>query len=46
MYKAHARKLNSRPDDGLAVKQSENKLQQLGFVDFLDNLSEDEKALH
>ena len=33
IYTGQARKLNSRPADTLAVIQSENKLQQLEFVD-------------
>ena len=45
IYKGQARKLNGRPADKLAVVQSENKLQQLGFVDYLDNVSEENKAL-
>ena len=45
IYKAQARKLDLRPDDKAAVIDSEKKLQDLGFVDFYDNLTNDEKAL-
>ena len=34
--------MSSRLEDNIAVQQSENKLQQLQFVDYLDNLSDDE----
>ena len=37
--------MNGRLADKLAVVKSENKLQQLGFVYNLDNVSEENKAL-
>ena len=45
VYKLQTKKLSSRLEDKLAVQQSEYKLQQLKFVDYLDNVSEDEKKL-
>ena len=43
IYKSQVRKVENRPNDKLAVIQSENKLQKLGFVDFVDNLSKNEQ---
>ena len=43
IYKGQVRKLENRPPDKLAVIQSENKLQKLGFVNYLDNLSKGKK---
>ena len=45
MYKGQVMQLAQKPEDKLAVIHSENKSQKLGFVDFIDNLNESEKAL-
>ena len=45
VYKGQVKQLAQKPEDKLAVIQSENKLQRIGFVDFVDNLNETEKAL-
>ena len=45
IYNGQIRKLEKRPDDKKAVIESENKLQQLGFVEYFDNLTDDDKAL-
>ena len=45
IYKGQVRKLENRPTGKLAVIQSENKLQKLGFVDYSENLSKGEKEL-
>ena len=36
--------LDQRPADKLAVIESENKLQRLGFVDYVENLTDKEKS--
>ena len=33
-----------KPEEKAAVIQSENKLQELGYVEFFDNLTNDEKS--
>ena len=45
VYEGQVRKLDSMPQDKLAVIQSEAKLQDLGFVDFVDNLPQEDKEL-
>ena len=45
VYWGQTRMLSTRPDDRLAVIESERKLQELGFVDYVDNLNDEEKAL-
>ena len=45
IYKGQVKQLATRPEDILAVITSENKLQQLGHVDFYENLGDAEKAL-
>ena len=44
IYKSQVRKLDKKPDEKLAVIESENRLQKLGYVDFLENLGDKEKA--
>ena len=45
VYKGQVRKLNAQPDDMLSVLESERKMQDLGFVDYLSNLSSDEQDM-
>ena len=45
VYRGQTRSLSSRPVDRAAVIESEGKLQALGFVDYVENLSELEKGL-
>ena len=45
VYKRETKKLAQRPNDKLAVIKSENKLQKLGFVDYVDDLTEEQKGL-
>ena len=45
VYKGQIKELAQKPEDKLAVIQSETKLQKFEFVDFVDNLNETEKAL-
>ena len=39
VYESQVRSLNKKPEDKKAAILSESKLQELGFVDFLDNLA-------
>jgi hypothetical protein len=43
VYKSQVRNLNKSPEDKTSVIESEKKLQDLGFVDFLDNLCEEDQ---
>ena len=45
VFKRETKKLADRPEDKRAVIESENKLQKLGFVDYVENLTEEEKGL-
>ena len=45
VYRGQTRKLNLKPDDKRAVIESEQKLQKLGFVDYVSNLKDDDKAM-
>ena len=45
VYRGQVKRLNLNPDDKLSVLESEKKLQELGFVDYVDNLCEEEKML-
>ena len=45
VFRGQVKKLNSSPEDKIAVVESESKLQALGFVDYVDNLNDDDKAL-
>ena len=42
VYQAQVRKLEKNPEDKIQVLNSEKKLQELGFVDFVNNLSKEE----
>ena len=42
VYRGQARKFNLKPDDKHAVIESEQKLQKLGFVDYVSNLKDDD----
>ena len=42
-YRSQVRKLNKHPEDKLAVIKSEAKLQELGYVDYLKNLTPDQQ---
>ena len=44
IYKGQAKKLTSKPEDRLAVIESENRMQKLGFMDYLENLTEEQQA--
>ena len=37
--------MNANPEDKAAVIKSQQKLQDLGFVDFVSNLSQEDKSL-
>ena len=39
VYQAQVRKLEKNPEDKIQVINSKKKLQELGFVDFVNNLS-------
>ena len=43
VYDGQTKKLSKRQDDKMQVIDSERKLQDLGYVDFLDNLSEERR---
>ena len=45
MYRAQVRKLEKNPEDKIQVLNSEKKLQELGFVDFVNNLSKEERIM-
>ncbi len=45
VYWSQVRKLDKSEDDKGQVIESEDKLQRLGFVDYFDNLSDEEKRL-
>ena len=45
VYKGQVRKLNAQPEDMLSVIESEAKLQELGFVDYLSNLGSEEQEM-
>ena len=45
VFKAQVRNLSTREEDRVAVVESEQKLQDLGFVDWVSNLSDEQKAL-
>ena len=45
VYKAQVRNLSGREGDRVAVVESEQKLQDLGFVDWVANLTDEQKAL-
>ena len=44
-FKAEVRKLKKNPEDKIQVLNSEKKLQELGFVDFVNNLSKEERIM-
>ena len=44
VFRAQLKKLNSESNDKIAVLDSEKKLQDLGFVDYFSNLTEEQKA--
>ena len=44
VYKGQAKKLSLKPEDRLAVVESENKMQKLGFVDYVENLNQEQLA--
>ena len=41
IYESQVKALNKRPDDKKAAILSESKLQDLGFVDYLENLPDE-----
>ena len=43
IYHSQVRKLEKNPIDRQSVIESESKLQQLGYVDFVENLTDDEQ---
>ena len=45
VFRQQVRKLNANPEDKAAVIKSQQKLQDLGFVDFVSNLSQEDKSL-
>ena len=45
VYKAQIKKLEKAPEDKLAIIDSENKLQKLGFVDYISDLDQEDKKL-
>ena len=45
IYQQQTRKLNNNPEDKKDVIQSEAKLQSLGFVDYLHNLSPEQLTM-
>ena len=45
IYRAQVKKLSKSDDDKQQVIESESKLQTLGFVEYLDDLPEDEREL-
>ena len=45
VYRGQTRKLNLIPEDKRAVIESERKLRKLGFVDYVSNLKDDDKAM-
>ena len=45
MYQAQVRKLEKNPKDKIQVLNSEKKLKELGFVDFVNNLSKAERIM-
>ena len=44
VYKAQVKKLSKNPNDRNDVIKSENKLQKLGYVDYMDDLSVEQKS--
>ena len=45
VYQSQVKKLQLKPDERKAVIESEQKLQDLGFVDYFDNLTAAEKVM-
>ena len=45
VFRQQVRKLNANPEDKDAVIKSQQKLQDLGFVEFVSNLSQEDKSL-
>ena len=45
VFRQQVRKLNTNPEDKAAVIKSQQELQELGFVDFVSNLSQEDKSL-
>ena len=43
IYESQIRGLEKKPNDKVAILESEGKLQKLGFVDYLDNLPNEDK---
>ena len=44
VYKGQVKKLSKNPKDKEDVIKSENKLQQLGYVDYIENLCNEQKS--
>ena len=45
VFRQQVKKLNDSPEDKAMVIESQQKLQDLGFVDYVSNLTEEEKLL-
>ena len=45
VYQAQVRKLEKNPEDKIQVLNSEKKLQELGSVDFVDNLCNEKRIM-
>ena len=45
VFRQQVRKLNTNPEDKAAVIKFQQELQELGFVDFVSNLSQEDKSL-